>query len=35
MLLVKLLGVLLFVHLSIAWRAARRESASPRPGDAR
>lgn len=35
MLLVKLLGVLLFIHLSIAWRAARLESASPRPGDAR
>ena len=30
MVLVKLLGVLLFVHLSIAWRAARRDS-----GDAR
>ena len=35
MLLVKLLGLLLFVHLAIAWRAARRESASLRPGDAR
>ena len=40
MLLVKLLGLLLFVHLSLAWREARRESArastlSSMPGEAR
>ena len=40
MLIVKLLGLLLFVHLSLAWRAARREAAPPAspalsPGDAR
>lgn len=40
MLLVKLLGLMLFVHLSIAWRAARREAAlglalQPKAGDAR
>jgi MFS transporter, Spinster family, sphingosine-1-phosphate transporter len=40
MLLVKLLGLLLFVHLTLAWIAARREAARatpahPRSGDAR
>lgn len=36
MLLVKLLGLLLFVHLSLAWRSARRESARTLiSGDAR
>jgi hypothetical protein len=38
MLIVKLLGLLLFVHLSLAWRDARRTAAAARApisGDAR